>query len=130
MPPVAPTTVLFPAVQAVLKKIIADYTVGNGGAPDLSVHGASFSWDTRDALCAASAFGNPLIQSNIIGQIGLGKTANLVIDLTTGLSGFPRMPLGGLDSSNNTYLDPNSPEIQTIVDWIEGGCKDVGDAVA
>src|SRR5580700_5328523 len=126
MPPVPPT-VLFPAVQAVLNKIIDDWTTGNEGPPNLSVHGTSFSWDTRDALRAAKAFGNQLIQDNIVGVKGLGKTANLVIDLTTGLGKNPPMPLGGLDSNNKKYLDPNSPEIQTIVNWIEGGCKDVGD---
>jgi hypothetical protein len=129
MPPVPPT-VLFPAVHDVLKKIIDDWTTGNGGAPNLSVHGDSFSLETRDALRAAKAFGNPLIQENIVGVKGLGKTANLVIDLTTGLGQNPPMPLGGLDSSNKKYLDPNGPEIQTIVDWIEGGCKDVGDPIA
>ena|ERR1700721_376155 len=120
----APTPVLFPAVKAVLDKIIADWTAGNGAPPDLiGVHGSSFSWSTSAALQTASAKGQRLIQPDIIGRPGLGNTANLVVDLTTGLGQFPKMPLGGLDSNSNKFLDPNGPEIKTIVNWIEGGCK-------
>jgi hypothetical protein len=116
--------VLFPAVKAVLDKIIVEWTAGNGASPDLiGVHGPSFSWSTSAALKAASAKGQPLIQPEIIGKPGLGNTANLVLDLTTGLGRFPKMPLGGLDSNNDKFLDPGGPEIMTIVDWIEGGCK-------
>ena len=46
-----------------------------------------------------------------------------MIDLTVGLGAFPQMPLGGLDSNNNKFLDPNGSEIKTIIDWIEGGCQ-------
>src|ERR1700721_604741 len=100
----APTPVLFPAVKAVLDKFIAD-------------------WSASAALQTASAKGQRLIQPDIIGRPGLGNTANLVVDLTTGLGQFPKMPLGGLDSNSNKFLDPNGPEIKTIVNWIEGGCK-------
>jgi hypothetical protein len=116
-------TVQFPEVKAVLDKIIANWTVGNGGPPDLAGnHGATFKWDTADDLKNAFAKGIQLIQPNIIGQKGLGQTANLVADLTAGIAPFPQMPLGGLDSSSGTFLGPKSPEIQTIIDWIEGGC--------
>jgi hypothetical protein len=111
-------------VKAVLDKIIADWTAGNGGPPDLiGNHGPTFMWNTSAQLKAAVARGQPLIQPNIIGQAGLGKTANLVIDLTTGgVNGFPAMPFGGLDSMNGLYLNINSSQIQTIIAWIESGC--------
>jgi hypothetical protein len=115
--------VQFPEVKAVLDKIIANWTVGNGGPPDLAGnHGATFKWDTADNLKNAFAKGIQLIQPNIIGQQGLGHTANIVLDLTAGIAPFPQMPLGGLDSSSGTFLDLTSPEIKTIIDWIEGGC--------
>ena len=106
-----------------------NWTVGNGSAPDLTgKHGSIFKWGTSAELKSATARGQPLIQPEIIGKKGLGKTANLVIDLTTGLTTsqgvkFPAMPLGGLDSNTKTYLTLTSPEIQTIINWIEGGCQ-------
>jgi hypothetical protein len=110
-------------VKNILDTIIANWTTGNGAPPDLTgVHGPTFGWDTRAQLLAASAKGKQLIQPEIIGQPGLGKTANLIVDLTAGLAPFPRMPLGGLDSNTGTFLDLNSPEVQTIIAWIEGGC--------
>jgi hypothetical protein len=115
--------VLFPEVKQVLDKIIANWTAGNGAPPDLiRKHGPTFLLDTSDHLKAAVARGKQLIQPEIIGQPGLGKTANLVVALTTGVPGFPAMPFGGLDSMNGQFLAIDSPEIQTISDWIEGGC--------
>lgn len=119
----------FADVKAILDDIIAQWTVGNGAPPDLTgVHGGNFAWDTKQALLAAQARGNPLIQKEIIGVKGQGRNANIVIDLiaglTVGVRRFPRMPLGGLDSTSRNYLDPQGPKIQTIVDWIEGGCPD------
>jgi hypothetical protein len=115
--------VQFPAVKAVLDNIIANWTTGNGGPPDLvGNHGSAFKWDTVDDLKNAFAKGIRLIQPDIIGQKGLGQTANLVLDLTAGIAPFPRMPDGGLNSKSGTFLDVKSPEVQTIIDWIEGGC--------
>ena len=128
MPPaVSPSPVTFDAVNKVLTKILADWKVGNGNvAADLAKHGPNFLIDTAEHLKAAVAKGERLIQPNLIGQKGQGKLANLVIDLTTGLTTntkkYPRMPIGGLNSTNGKFLDPAGPEIQTIVDWIEGGC--------
>jgi hypothetical protein len=69
-----------------------------------------------------------MVQPAIIGQKGMGHTANIVQALTVGApnpagGSFPPMPDGGLDSNNGTFLDPNSPEIQTIINWIEDGCQ-------
>src|ERR1700735_4290877 len=115
--------VQFQAVKAILDSIIAGWTKGNGNiAPNLGKHGPNFSFATRDLLVASVAKGVPLIQPEIIGKPGLGQSANLVVDLTTGVAPFPPMPYGGLDSVSGKYLDPNSPEIQTIIAWIEGGC--------
>lgn len=115
--------VQFAAVKAVLDGIIDTWTKGNGNQPpDLTVHGTSFSWDTRDHLLASVAKGLRLIQPEIIAKNGMGHTANLVADLTAGIPPFPQMPLGGLDSVSGKFLDINSPEIKTIVAWIEGGC--------
>ena len=129
MPPaVSPAPVTFDAVNKVLTKILADWKVGNNNvAADLGKHGPKFFIDTAEHLKAAVAKGQPLIQPDLIGKKDKGRLANLVIDLTTGLTTstgqkFPRMPIGGLSSTNKKFLDPAGPEIQTIVDWIEGGC--------
>lgn len=119
----------FADVKQVLDRIIEQWTTGSGMEPDLAgIHGASFSWSSRAQLLGASARGNLLIQPDLIGAKGRGRSANIVIDLTSGLTvgtrRFPRMPLGGLDSNSNEYLDPQGPEIQTIVNWIEAGCPD------
>ncbi len=113
----------FSDVNKVLSTIIANWTTGNGAPPDLlGEHGATFLLDTADHLKNASARGIRLIQPEIIGKAGQGKTANIVLALTTGVGGFPKMPDGGLDSTNNVFLTPDSPQIQTLVAWIEGGC--------
>jgi len=120
--------VQFDDVNKVLTKIIADWTAGNGVPPNLTeVHGQTFLLDTRDHLVNAHAKGFPLIQPEIIGQKGLGNTANIVVALTSdaGVGGFGRMPFGGLDSNTGKYLDLNSPEVKTIIDWIEGGCQPI-----
>lgn len=127
------TLVRFADVKAVLDGIIANWTAGNGAPPMLTLkHGPTFMWDTREHLLAA-AFNRrnkppiPLIQPEIIGKVGLGITANIVVDLIKGLTPsnappYPQMPLGGLDSNSGKYLAAASPEIVTIVAWIEGGC--------
>ena len=122
-----PPPVQFPAVQTILQTLIANWTAGNGGvAPNLvgpRTHNTPmFAWDTLADLLNSSARGDPLIQPATIGKAGQGHTANLVVALTTGVGAFPPMPDGGLDSTNNIYLAPGSPEITTIINWIEGGC--------
>ena len=115
----------FADVKKVLDGIIAGWTAGNGGAPDLTgKHGAKFLLDTRENLMAAEALGNRLIQDDVIGRNGMGKTANIVIALTdpNGVNGFGQMPLGGLDSINGQFLSLESPEVKVLIDWIEGGC--------
>jgi len=118
MPPV------FKDVKQVLDTIIVNWTAGNGAPPQLTQkhQSPSFKWDTKDDLLAATARNIQLIQPGVIGQKGIGQTANIVVALTTGVGGFPPMPFGGLDSANNKFLTLQSPEIMTIVAWIEGGC--------
>src|SRR5690348_8436057 len=114
------TSTKFADVKKVLDGIIAGWTAGNGGPPDLTgKHGATFLLDTRDHLLAAEALGNRLIQPDIIGKKGMGKTANIVVALTdpNGVNGFGQMPLGGLDSVNGKFLSLDSPEVQTLIDW-------------
>jgi hypothetical protein len=118
-------TTKFADVKKVLDDIIAGWKTGNGGAPDLTgKHGASFLLDTRDHLLAAEALGNRLIQPDVIGKPEMGKTANIVVALTNpnGVNGFGQMPLGGLDSVNGQFLSLDSPQVQTIIAWIEDGC--------
>jgi hypothetical protein len=115
----------FTEVQAILNNITSTWRQGNDGvAPDyLGAHQTTvFGWDTRDALVNSIARGKNLIQPEIIGKAGQGMTANLVVALTVGVTPFPRMPLGGLDSVNGQYLAADSAEIKTIISWIEGGC--------
>ena len=58
-----------------------------------------------------------MIQPEVVGKTPkLGQTANIVIDLKTGLNGKARMPKGG------PFL--TDPEIQVIIDWIDAGCPD------
>jgi hypothetical protein len=115
----------FADVKKVLDGIIAGWTAGNGAPPDLTgAHGATFLLDTREHLLAAQALGNRLIQDDVIGKPGMGQTANIVIALTnpTGVNNLGEMPLGGLDSVNGVFPSLDSPEIKTLIDWIEGGC--------
>jgi len=125
--------VQFSAVQAVLNGIIGPngtWTLGNGAPPDfVNRHGSAFLFGTAEQLKATQARNVPLIQPNIIGVKGMGHTANIVLALTVGAprpvppgGSFPKMPPGGLDSNNALFLAPNSPEIQTIIQWIEDGC--------
>jgi hypothetical protein len=115
---------VFNDVKTILEKIIADWTAGKGHAPDLlgRHRTQTFAWDTKQNLLNSTARGLPLIQPAIIGKPGQGATANLVVALTTGVSPFPAMPDSGLNGSNNQYLTLQSPQIQTIISWIEGGC--------
>jgi hypothetical protein len=103
----------FARVQTILSDAITNWQKdpNNENPADLSGHGASFSWASREALLAASGHGVKLIQVQGKGQ---GEKANLVIDLRTGINGQNRMPLNG------PYI-PDS-QIQEIVDWIEADC--------
>jgi hypothetical protein len=116
--------VQFQDVQNILKNIIANWTKGNGAPPNLlGRHQTTlFAWDTKDELLKSTARGLPLIQPDIIGKAGQGATANLIVSLTKGVGAFPPMPDGGLDSQNGVFLTLNSPEIHTIITWIEAGC--------
>ena len=126
--PVQP--VHFPAVKTVLDGIMSAWTTGNGGPANFAAankHGSPFLWGTAAELLASSARGIPMIQPAIIGQVGMGHTANIVLALTVGApkpggGSFPQMPDGGLDSNSGIFLTAASPEIQTIIGWIEGGC--------
>jgi hypothetical protein len=117
---------VFSDVKTILDTIIAKWTAGNGAPPDLTVHSNNFLWDTSEHLRQATAKGFRLIQPEIVGQKGQGKTANIVVALTSngGVNGFGQMPEGGLDSLNNEFLTLESPEIKTIIAWIEAGCPD------
>jgi hypothetical protein len=125
----------FTNVKDILNGIISNWTKGNKGvAPLLKEQHSSndFGWDTVEALKGAHAKGYPLIQPEVIGVAGAGQTANIVIDLTTGglkrldnpNRSYPAMPSGGLDSNTKVFLTLESPEIKTIISWIEAGCPD------
>jgi hypothetical protein len=123
--------VTFRDVQAVLDGIIWAYTAGNDGvAPNLKgKHNGPdptkiFAWDTKANLLASTAKGLLLIQQEVIGQPGKGKTANIVVALTAGVPPFPQMPLSGVDSQDNKFYGLDSQPIQTIIAWIEAGCPD------
>jgi hypothetical protein len=88
---------------------------GNDNPADLSGHGSSFSWATKEALLAAVGHGRRLIQPEVIGN-GNGSQANLIIDLRQGFPGAGQMPLGG------PFIP--DPQIQEIEDWINSGCPD------
>jgi hypothetical protein len=119
----------FNDVKAILDKIIADWTAGTGREPDLlDQHSTdTFDWDTKADLLNSTAKGNHLIQASGPGQ---GAASNLVVALTAGVpkgqpgQRWPKMPNGGLNGSNNQYLTLASPEIKTIIAWIEAGCPD------
>jgi hypothetical protein len=108
-------TVVFAEVKAILDQTMADWKAKHGRDPDLvSPHDTtSFSFGTAEELKNTTALGLKLIQPEVIGQ-NKGDQANLVIALTTGVAGNPRMPFGG------PFRTPG--EVQVIVDWINGGC--------
>jgi hypothetical protein len=122
----------FTDVKNILDGIISNWTKGNGAPPKLTQQHSSndFGWGTVEALKGAHAKGYPLIQPEVIGVAGKGQTANIVIELTTGglkrmdnpNKTYPAMPSGGLDSNNNKFLTLESPEIKTIISWVEAGC--------
>jgi hypothetical protein len=103
----------FADVKAILDHAVEAWTTAHGTPPDLTGHGGTFKWDTKADLLAAVGHGKQLIQPGMCGS-GQGRSANLIIDLRTGLP--QRMPKGG------PYLDDAA--IQRIEDWINAGCSD------
>jgi hypothetical protein len=104
----------FQRVYDILEQGMAAWQQQNGEA-DLSGHGATFKWDTKENLLAAVGHGKRLIQPEKIGNDG--ANTNLIVDLRTGISSPAlRMPRGG----------PFIPDdqVQEIVDWIDQGCPD------
>jgi hypothetical protein len=122
-PTAQPATVRFIDVSNALNNILAAWKAQNGVDPDLNVHGASFDLTTKAGLLAAVGKGYQLIQPSVINN-GKGDQANIVIDLVTGMPAGgghparPRMPFGG------PYFDLSSPEVQTIIAWINANCPD------
>ena|SRR5258706_333576 len=103
----------FVRIKQILDNAIGAWTAVNG-APDLTGHGGTFSWGTKQELLAAFGHNRQLIQPEVIGN-AQGAMANLVIDLRTGFNNR-RMPDGG------PYV--SDAEIQEIQDWIDAGCLD------
>jgi hypothetical protein len=103
----------FVRVKQILDQAISDWRQVNGD-PDLTGHGATFSWDTKAQLLSAVGHGKRLIQPEVIGN-NQGSKANLIVDLRTGFNGM-RMPRGGPFLADAL--------IQEIVDWIDAGCPD------
>ena len=104
----------FKTVKQYLDDIIAEWTKENGGTPpDLpDVHNdPGMGWDTKQQLANSKPFGKQLIAPGV-----KGKDSNLYKALTTGVPGFPRMPMGG----------PFMPAEQTdyIANWIDEGMPD------
>jgi len=107
--------VFFSRVKAILDNIIAQWEARTGRAPQLFRHDLSFGWQRREQLLRSTAFGLPLITAdNITNKDGINS--NLVVALTRGVPGFPRMLRGG------PFLEP--AEIQEITDWINEGALD------
>jgi hypothetical protein len=113
MKPLTGNTVGFAQVKGILESAITTWTAAHG-PPDLSQHGASFSWSSKQELLAAFGHRRQMIQPEVIGN-GQGAQANLIIDLRTGFNGL-RMPKDGPFVSD--------ADIQTIQDWIDAGCPD------
>jgi hypothetical protein len=90
----AQATTSFVVVKAILDGVIAGWIWKNKQAPDLTVHGPNFGWDTKQQLAQSQGFGQVLIDPSLVGN-GKGAQTNLVLALTSGVPGFPRMPLGG-----------------------------------
>lgn len=105
----------FQRVKQILDDSVNAWTAAAGQPPDFSLHGPSFNWSTKANLLAAVGHGFRLIQPEVIGN-GNGASANLILDLRTGVGGNPQMPKDG-------PFIPDS-QIQEIVDWINAGCPD------
>ena len=103
----------FTDVKTILDRAIGAWRALNGRPPLLSTHGPEFGWGSLEELLQSEAFGNPLIQPDLIGTDRAAE-ANIIVALTHGLTGFPRMPVGGPFLSDE--------DIATIQMWIRSGC--------
>lgn len=104
----------FTVVKQYLDDIIAAWTVQNGGTPpDLpDVHNnPTMGWATKEQLANSKPMNKQLIAPGV-----KGKDSNLYKALTTGVPGFPRMPLGG------PYM--TTEQTDYIAQWIDDGMPD------
>jgi hypothetical protein len=114
--------VTFAEVKTILDSAIAGWRHKNHDrVPNLTGrhNDPNFGWDTKEQLLATTAKGFRLIERGQIGQQpGQGKDTNLVKALRdpAGVDDNGQMPDGG------PFL-PLNPDIQKIIDWIDGGCK-------
>ncbi|WP_141502424.1 cytochrome c [Rhizobium sp. J15] len=108
-------TIVFSDVKTILDRIIGDWEVEHGRAPQLSTHSDNFGWSNRAQLLNSTARGRRLIQPEFVGSADASE-ANLIRVLTNGLPFVPRMPAGGPFLSDE--------EILTIKTWIESGAPE------
>ncbi len=108
----------FDDIKKILDDSIAAWKLRTGRDPRLTVHSSKFSWETKDDLLAAEAFGHRLVQPELVGKAGGGATANLVIALKdpSGVDFWGQMPAGG------PFLPDD--KIGKIAEWIEAGAPD------
>jgi len=116
-----PPVVKFMEVKTILDGSIAAWKAKHGRDPDLTGEhqDPNFGWATNQQLQKATARGFQLIDKNMIGKTpGQGKDTNLVKALRdpTGVDELGQMP------DNGPFL--KAADIQKIIDWIDGGCKD------
>lgn len=105
----------FKDVKNILDEAIRVWAIENDREANLSLHGNTFSWQSRDELLNAVARGRRLIQTELVGADDASQ-ANLVLVLKNGLPPFiRRMPAGGPFVSN--------ADIEKIQKWIEDGAK-------
>ena len=107
--------IYFSRVREILDGAVAQWEARTGRPAQLFLHAPSFGWRTRTELLQATARGLRLISPEDISKKS-GATSNLVVALTSGVAGFPRMPRGG------PFLDQS--KIQEIIDWINEGALD------
>jgi hypothetical protein len=103
----------FKTVQQYLNDIMTQWIQQNGFTPDLpSVHSdPGMGWTTKQQLADSAPFGNQLIAPNTP-----GNQTNLYLALTTGVPGFPQMPLNG------PYM--TTQQTDYIAQWIDEGMPD------
>ncbi|HEX6830386.1 MAG TPA: hypothetical protein VF090_02445, partial [Methyloceanibacter sp.] len=106
----------FAQIKAIVDRLIA------GRDDDMPlVHGEGFGWKDKSAFVKAVVmpFGDEpsfrLIDPALIG-VGRATETFLYQALTTGVSGYPRMPFGGPYATDE--------ELELIRDWIDTGTPD------
>ena len=123
----------FPRIQTILNNAINNWRndPNNGQPPNLDKHNTPgrppFGWATKAQLLNTTAFGLPLIQTNMIGATPkMGAQTNLVMVFRTGVklgATTVRMPDGAPPApAPNPYI--SDADIQAIEDWIDAGCPD------